>query len=106
MYVINLTTGSVLLPSGRDLVTWIEVDKEEAESLRKYEGTLLSISATKPLDLKVEPKQLPIEKPMAEEGTTSLAEALKPTAVPVETPEEEVVVVEPVTEKKSKKSGK
>ena len=103
MYVTNLTRGSVLLPNGRDLVTWLEVSNEELEALKKYEGTLLSISSTKPKDSKEAPKSLPIEDPVEAIGSTSLSDLMKPEPVSVEVPEDAEVKEE---KKPTKKSGK
>lgn len=83
MYIENLTQGSVLLPNGLDLVTWMEVTAEEAESLKKYDGTLLKISSTKPLGLGKASVALPVEEDATQGGSASLSDLVKPAEEPV-----------------------
>lgn len=76
MYVINNTEGSVLLPNGQDLVTWLAVTDEDAVALAKYDGGILKLSKTKPKEEKTS-VPLPIEESVVDQGFTSLSDALK-----------------------------
>ena len=78
MYVINLSEGSVVLPSGHELVTWLEVLDSEIPALKRYEGTLLKLSKTKPGEVVKEAAGFPVEDVLVQQGgTETLAEALK-----------------------------
>lgn len=110
MYVINLSNGSVILPSGHELVTWLEVLDSEVPSLKRYEGTLLKLSKTKPVDGERESVPLPVEDGFAQQGgNDSLAEAMKTVKErneAVKEPEaEQEVIDDKVPAKKSKKAA-
>lgn len=78
MYVVNLSEGSVVLPSGHELVTWLEVLDSELPALKRYEGTLLKFSKTKPGEVEKEAAGFPVEDVLVQQGgTETLAEALK-----------------------------
>lgn len=100
MYIVNLTEGSILLPNGQDLVTWLEVSKEEAEQLEKYKGTLLDITSTKP-EAKNKQSLMKIEETELQGGFSTLAEARGEPEPTVET-EEPVAPAPKATPKKKK----
>lgn len=110
MFVKNLTDGSVLLPNGRDLITWLEITEEEAIAWKFYDGNLFKISKTKPTDSKESNSGPKIEDAASLGGVNSLAEALKTVkdrneapVVDEEAKREEEAVIDAPKPKKEKK---